>query len=176
LCGAFLDAIKSYIAVILALIIFRYSIYYWIPKWWSLIYIAGSFAVIGHCFPLQCIIKKQKGGKGVATAGGVLFSVSPWIGLIAFGIWFITLLISRYVSIASILCMVLAPFCIFITQLDYFYLISNKWFINSHISLVFCNDAKYLLFALIYSNSLLVVFRHQTNLFNLLHKKENKFF
>ncbi|GHU48870.1 hypothetical protein FACS1894218_6880 [Bacilli bacterium] len=50
---------------------------------------AGTFAVIGHCYPIQYIIalikfkgdkaqaNKYKGGKGAATTGGVLFSVSP---------------------------------------------------------------------------------------------------
>jgi glycerol-3-phosphate acyltransferase PlsY len=55
-------------------------------------------SVIGHCFPIQYVIslfrfkfdlaqaKKYRGGKGVSTTGGVLFAISPWLGLIAFGI------------------------------------------------------------------------------------------
>ncbi|GHU31521.1 hypothetical protein FACS1894166_03130 [Bacilli bacterium] len=54
-----------------------------------LVYLAGTFAVIGHCYPIKYVMalfkfkgdkeqaRKYKGGKGVATAGGVLFAVSP---------------------------------------------------------------------------------------------------
>jgi glycerol-3-phosphate acyltransferase PlsY len=89
--GAFLDAIKGYLAVILSLIIYRYSIFTFNTsnELFATIYIAGTFAVIGHCFPLLYIVvlcknkfnfeqaKSKSGGKGVSTAGGVLFAASP---------------------------------------------------------------------------------------------------
>lgn len=185
--GMLLDATKGYVAVIIALIIYRYSIYKWENNinLYALIYIAGTFAVIGHCFPLLYIIclfktkfnfelaKSKCGGKGVSTAGGVLMSVSPWIGLLAFGIWLVLLLIFRYISISSITCMVVAPFFIFVPHFNFFYLISNDWYGNNS---VFSDTFNWILFGLIYLNSMIVIYRHKPNLIKLRNKQEKKFF
>lgn len=55
--------------------------------------------VLGHNFPVWL---KFKGGKGVATSLGVLLAMLPIESLSAFGIWFVVLFLSRYVSVASI--------------------------------------------------------------------------
>ena len=52
----------------------------------TLLTIIGIFAVIGHCYP---VFMKFKGGKGVATTGGVLAYIAPKILLIAIVLWFI---------------------------------------------------------------------------------------
>ena len=57
------------------------------------------FAFLGHCFPLYL---KFHGGKGVATGAGVVFVLLPVPMLIALGVWSLTLLASRTVSLASI--------------------------------------------------------------------------
>lgn len=185
--GMLLDASKGYIAVILALIIYRYSIYKINSNvnLYALIYIAGTFAVIGHCYPLLYVItlfknkfnfelaKTKSGGKGVSTAGGVLLSVSPWIGLLAFGVWLTLLLIFRYVCVSSIVCMVIAPFFVFVHVFQLFYLFDNSWFgngVNNNTTL------EWVLFALLYFNSLLIVYRHKSNLVRLKNKQESKFF
>jgi glycerol-3-phosphate acyltransferase PlsY len=91
----------------------------------------------------------------------------------AFGIWLTLLLIFRYISISSITCMVIAPFFIFVTQFEYFYLLSNSWYENNFNA----TDAfKWILFALIYFNSLIVIYRHKSNLIKLKNKQEKKFF
>ncbi len=61
--------------------------------------LAGFAAVIGHMFPIWA---KFKGGKGVNTAAGVLFALTPITMWIALGVFFIVLFSSRYVSLASI--------------------------------------------------------------------------
>jgi glycerol-3-phosphate acyltransferase PlsY len=62
--------------------------------------LVGLAAILGHMFsPFLGF----KGGKGVATASGVLFGINPLLGLIVLTIWFIIYKWSGYVSVASIL-------------------------------------------------------------------------
>ncbi len=62
--------------------------------------VAGLFAVVGHMYPLYAGFK---GGKGVITAAGMLFGVEPISISLALTVFFIVLLTSRYVSLASII-------------------------------------------------------------------------
>ncbi len=61
--------------------------------------LAGIAAVVGHMFPIWA---KFKGGKGVNTAAGVLFALTPITMWIVLGVFFVVLFSSRYVSLASI--------------------------------------------------------------------------
>ena len=79
----------------------------WLPVWAALyadmlmwvVAAVGITVFLGHLYP---IFFKFKGGKGVATAAGVIFAISPMVGLIAFFAWGILFAISRYASLASI--------------------------------------------------------------------------
>ena len=71
----------------------------------------GMAAVIGHLYP---IFAKFKGGKGVATALGIMLAVSPWASLAAVGVFLMVWLASSYVSLASILSAVSFPVFLFI--------------------------------------------------------------
>jgi glycerol-3-phosphate acyltransferase PlsY len=62
--------------------------------------VAAICAVLGHMFPVWL---KFKGGKGVATGFGVFLVASTWAALAAIGVFILVTLISRYVSVASIL-------------------------------------------------------------------------
>jgi len=55
-------------------------------------------AVLGHCYPVWL---KFKGGKGVATCFGAFLVIAPFSALAALGLWIVVLLISRWVSLAS---------------------------------------------------------------------------
>jgi len=69
--------------------------------------LAGAAAMLGHARPLY--LRFEKGGKMVATGGGVLFAVCPWVALAAGGIWTVTFLLSRYTSLASVLSAIALP-------------------------------------------------------------------
>lgn len=62
--------------------------------------LAGAAAMLGHARPLY--LKFEKGGKLVATGGGVLFAVCPYAALALAGLWLVIFGISRYASLASV--------------------------------------------------------------------------
>lgn len=64
-------------------------------------------AFIGHLYP---VFFRFQGGKGVATALGVLLALSPWLGLALVVTWVLVALISRYSSLSALLAALLAPF------------------------------------------------------------------
>ena len=63
----------------------------------NLAILAGLFVILGHMFPVWL---RFKGGKGVATAFGVFLALCPRAALLAFAIWLVILLLTRYVSLA----------------------------------------------------------------------------
>ena len=58
----------------------------------------GFFAVLGHDFP---VFTGFRGGKGVATLVGAVTGIYPPVALLCFGVWFVMLMISHYVSLSS---------------------------------------------------------------------------
>lgn len=62
--------------------------------------IGALAAMLGHCFPIWL---RFRGGKGVATYFGVIFALSPVLGLAAAVIWIVTAAISRYSSLAALM-------------------------------------------------------------------------
>jgi glycerol-3-phosphate acyltransferase PlsY len=101
----------------------------------------GSCAIIGHIFP---VFASFKGGKGVATIAGVLVAISPYPMLLAFIVFFATFLITRYVSLSSMMAAIAFPiFVIFLFgmlimpekisfTLRYFSLIASTMIIITH--------------------------------------------
>ncbi len=91
----------------------------WLPVWWvtqfgadwgltdaSLGWVALA-AFAGHVWP---VFFKFKGGKGVATAAGVLLGIQPWLGLATLATWIIVVYFSRISSLGAICAAVFAPF------------------------------------------------------------------
>jgi glycerol-3-phosphate acyltransferase PlsY len=104
-------------------------------------------AVVGHSFS---IFTHFKGGKGVATASGGLFVLMPVSGLIAVLIWLVTFLLSRYVSLASILASLSV--------------LASAWWLRLPLALEVVATVL----------SLLVVVRHHSNLRRLIAGTEHR--
>jgi acyl phosphate:glycerol-3-phosphate acyltransferase len=79
-----------------------------IGKAWGMeaVLVASVAVVIGHMFPVWL---RFRGGKGVATALGVLLALAWPVGVIAAGLWFATALISHYSSLAALVAAVAVP-------------------------------------------------------------------
>jgi glycerol-3-phosphate acyltransferase PlsY len=69
--------------------------------------LAGAAAMAGHYRPL--FLRFQKGGKMVATAGGVCFGVAVFVALAAAAVWIAAFALSRYTSVASIAAAISLP-------------------------------------------------------------------
>ena len=69
--------------------------------------LVGLAAFLGHLWP---VFFGLKGGKGVATAAGVLLGLNPWLGLATLATWLIIAAFSRYSSLASLVAAAFAPF------------------------------------------------------------------
>lgn len=67
--------------------------------------LAGFFAVVGHCYP---IFHRFRGGKGMATAAGVLLFAEPVAGLLLTVVWAVVVAITRTASLGSLLVLALA--------------------------------------------------------------------
>lgn len=96
------DALKGWLAVVLAQ---AYGPRYGVGD-------AGVAAValavfLGHLYP---VFFRFRGGKGVATAAGILFAVQPWLGLATTATWLIIAAFFRYSSLAAIIAAVFAAF------------------------------------------------------------------
>ena len=112
----------------------------------DLIYIASLCAFLGHVFPIWL---KFKGGKGVATYVGILFSINILLGLIFVASWGIVFLLFRYSSLSSIIGSMSVPIYILITGQ-----INNAIF-----------------FAIMF---ILIFFTHRENIKRLKNKEESK--
>ena len=97
-----LDILKAIIPVIYVKMIYP-----------ELIYIASLCAFLGHVFPIWL---KFKGGKGVATYVGILFSINILLGLIFAVSWGAVFLIFRYSSLSSIVGSLSIPLYLFVTD------------------------------------------------------------
>ena len=95
----------------------------------DLIYIASLCAFLGHVFPVWL---KFKGGKGVATYVGILFSINFFLGIIFVVSWGIIFLMFRYSSLSSIIGSISIPIYILITDQ-----ISNAIFFSIMFVLIF---------------------------------------
>ena len=112
----------------------------------DLIYVASFCAFLGHVFPIWL---KFKGGKGVATYVGILFSINIILGLIFVVSWGIVFLLFRYSSLSSIIGSMSVPIYILITGQ-----INNTIF-----------------FAIMF---ILIFFTHRENIKRLKNKEESK--
>jgi glycerol-3-phosphate acyltransferase PlsY len=71
----------------------------------------GIAAIVGHIFP---VFASFKGGKGVATIAGVILAILPAAMLVAFGVFALCLLVTRYVSLSSLMAALCLPFTVIV--------------------------------------------------------------
>jgi glycerol-3-phosphate acyltransferase PlsY len=87
-----LDCLKGYVAIVLCTLIYflinRYA-FLGTMDFAYIVYLAGFFAIVGHCYPIQYFcalakyktineqVKEKSGGKGVAATGGLAFAFNP---------------------------------------------------------------------------------------------------
>lgn len=112
----------------------------------------GLAAFIGHLYP---VFFQFKGGKGVATAAGVLFGVDWLLGLATLATWVIIAFFSRYSSLAALAAAVFAPL---------YYLFGDRtaWYVDKSILLA------------IFAISAMLVYRHRDNITKLLKGTESR--
>ena len=97
-----LDALKGFVPVVLAV---RFGPAFGLGE--GTIAMVALAAFLGHLWP---VFFRFQGGKGVATAAGVLLGLNPWLGLATLVTWLIIAAFFRYSSLASIVAAVFAPF------------------------------------------------------------------
>ncbi len=94
----------------------------WLAVWLAQLYapeaaaLAGLAVFLGHLFPL---FHRFKGGKGVATAAGVLFGLDVWLGLGSLATWIVIAAFFRYASLASLVAALFAPLFAWYIGLSY---------------------------------------------------------
>jgi glycerol-3-phosphate acyltransferase PlsY len=96
-----LDMLKGYIPAVVGV---------WLFDPWLVVFIAAA-PVIGHVYPIYL---KGRGGKGIATGAAVVLALVPLIFVIIFSVWIAMVLITRYVSVASLTACTLVPFLTFV--------------------------------------------------------------
>lgn len=116
--------------------------------------VAGLVAILGHMFPIWA---KFQGGKGMNTAAGVLFALTPITTAIVLGIFVVVLLSFRYVSLASITAAIAFPSTVAIRR--YLFDIESL-------------DPSLLVFGAVMAAG--IIFAHRSNIKRLLRGNENR--
>lgn len=144
------DFCKGIAAVVIGWLMFKFAGY----SWQEGACIAGGFAVIGHNWPLYFGFK---GGKGVLTTFSVLIVITPIPTLIVFALFILVVLVTKYVSLGSILAAVFLPVIVFF--------IGDRLLTQGGASPVFF---------LTLVGSLLIIIRHHANIARLINGTESK--
>lgn len=95
-----LDMLKGFVAVFLVPVLVGSEIMFPTTSDNLLVILCGFCTILGHAFPVYL---KFKGGKAVATSFGVFIWLVPISIAIAFGVWLLTVIVSRYVSLGSMI-------------------------------------------------------------------------
>lgn len=117
--------------------------------------IAGCSAILGHVWT---VFAGFKGGKGIATAGGMLIGIAPIEVAVSFGVFAVVFLITHYVSLGSLSAAVAFPLTMFFRE--------NVFMVDvpGYGTLIFFSIGI----------SLLIVYTHRTNIIRLLRGTENR--
>lgn len=136
------DAAKGWLAVFLAIHFAPHD-----GQGLLVVALVALAVFLGHVFP---VFLKFKGGKGVATALGVLLALNVWMGLFVLGTWLLMAVAFRYSSLAALVASIVAPVFAMLIHL--------------RPELVMATAVM----------SLLLIWRHKKNIQNLMTGKESK--
>ena len=142
-----LDAAKGWLAVMLA---------DWLGRPYGLqegsMALTGLAAFVGHVYP---VFFRFAGGKGVATALGVLLGISPLLGLATAATWLLVAWLFRYSSLAALIAALMAPA---------YYVLGEglAWYINARVMLALS------------AMSVLLLYRHAENIGRLVRGTESR--
>ena len=140
------NKVIGYLTLILDILKAVIPVLYIKYKFPELIYISSLSVFIGHVFPLWL---KFKGGKGVATYVGILFSINYFLGIVFVVTWFVIFLVSKYSSLGSIIATLSVPIFIFL----------NSSYVNEYFFIIMF---------------VLILFNHRENVKRLINKEESK--
>jgi glycerol-3-phosphate acyltransferase PlsY len=148
----FLDAFKGFAAVRLALaLVARHPIAADYSEFFAIL--AAAVCITGHSYPVWLAFK---GGKGVATSAGSIFGIMPIAAITIFLVWVMIFLITRYVSLASIIAALTLPVAVAVL-----------------VRLKMTHGLVLLYFSI--AMTALVVWRHRSNMARLLKGTEPRF-
>ena len=122
-------------------------------------YIAGLFCILGHVFP---VYYRFKGGKGVVTAAVTVLMCDPIVFLILFTIFVLIVLGTKYISLGSVMCMLLYPIV-----LDSTTKLATKFGFGEQ------STSPYIIFTVLMA--VIIVAKHWTNIKRLMNGTESKF-
>ena len=150
----FLDAFKGFLPTFVAI---NYNLLDY------QVLMIGLASIIGHSFS---VFLRFRGGKGVATSFGVFLAISPIVSAIGLIIWIISVIITRYSSLGSILA------ASFVFSISFSFLIFN---FNFDIFLSEYKGSKVFLISLIIVSFIILV-KHRDNFIRIIQGRENKLF
>jgi len=136
-----LDALKGFVPA------FFFSMIGNLDAEWGVLF--GMVAIIGHSFPVYL---KFRGGKGVATSAGMLLGIAPLAVLVGFICWVICMMLSRYVSLSSIIAAVAVAIAVWVRG-------DKGLVVNIALTVL----------------AVLIVWLHRANIKRLLNGAENRF-
>ncbi|MBY0378826.1 MAG: glycerol-3-phosphate 1-O-acyltransferase PlsY [Burkholderiales bacterium] len=128
----------------------------WIAKYYfalidggeAVVALCGILAVIGHIYP---IFFKFKGGKGVATAIGVILGFNPILAVLLFITWLIIFKISKISSLSALFVSIISP-------IYAYFLMGNNSYFGATLIITF-----------------FILYTHKSNIYRLITKQEHKF-
>lgn len=132
------DALKGWLAVVLAR---------WLGADVAALAVTGLAAFLGHVFSM---FLRFRGGKGVATALGVLIGFHPLVALVTIGVWLVVAVVTRYSSAAALAAAASAPV--------------TAWLMSESVALI----------AAMIAMSALLTWRHQGNVRRLIDGTEGR--
>lgn len=109
--------------------------------------VCGILAIVGHSWSM---FLGFKGGKGVATGLGVIAMLMPWVTAIVFGVWFVIVYVTKYVSLGSIVAAALVPI----------------------LAYCFNMEPEFIAFGIV--AAVFIIYRHKSNIGRLLNGTESK--